>query len=581
MKKELLFAATLFATACGIAQAQLAPFLVTTVDDSGPGTLRQAIVDANGTVGQNTIAFDIPGSGPHVIQPITPLPDITDAVFIDGYSQPGSAPNSATVGDNADIRILLDGSALVNSIGDNETGLVFRTVGGLVTGLSIVNFADAGIRIEKPNPLDPPLVTDCNVFGNYIGVLPDGSTAGGNGDGIVITFGARGNIIGGPAPLQQNLISGNAVRAMIMDSRGNRIQGNLVGLNAAGDAAVGGGAGIFMLLSGNADGDDTLIGGDTPEAGNVLSGIGTAILVSGNPADPAAGIRIGHNRIGVSDDGSASVPNPLGSGIVLSDTLGAEIHDNTIAASLNGISLAQGVTNTSVADNLIGPFIDGGNDIGLQITNGARNNRIGTAGEGNTIRFSRFAGVSIQGADTVGNRLQGNRIHDNGLLGVDLGNADSGPTPNDPDDADAGGNGLINYPLITDAQVGNGQWTATLEYRGAPGIDLTFELFAGTECDASGFGEGERPIGRVAATTDGSGSAVVSASFPEPPPGFAVLTANASDSAGNTSEFGPCGFPVGQPPLDAVAVSVDSPGTLAALGLLLCLVGLIRLRAAA
>lgn len=563
------------------ASAQVDRFVVTTVDDSGPGTLRQAILDANSTVGQNTIDFDIPGAGPRVIQPITPLPAVTDAVFIDGFSQPGSAPNTAAEGDNAEIRIILDGSALVDMPGNAETGLVVQTSGVLLTGLSIVNFADTGIRIEKPKPLDPPLVTDCNVFGNYIGLLPDGSTTGGNRDGITVSFGARGNTIGGPAPLQQNVISGNIVRAVIMASRGNRVQGNIIGLDAAGQAAVGSGGGVFMLLSGNSDGNDTLIGGDSPGAGNTLAGLGgAAILISGNPDAPATNLRILDNLIGLDAAGINPVPNSLGSAIALSHTVNARIDGNVVAASLTGIGLSEGAIATTITDNLIGPFPGAGNGTGISLSQGARDNRIGdpVSGRGNTIFHNNLAGVDIQGIDTVGNRLSSNRIGDNGGLGVDLGDFDAGPTPNDPDDTDTGGNALLNFPEITSARAQQGDWFVDLEYQGAANADLVFELFANTACDPSGFGEGERPIGTLAATTDGSGRASASGRFPAPPSGFDVLTANASDATGNTSEFSACARARAVEP--ALAVPVDAPALLLVLGLLCLGIGLCVLRAA-
>ena len=67
-------------------------FAVTTTADSGPGSLRQAILDSNAATGQtNTIDFDIPGSGVQTIAPLSPLPAITNPVLIDGFSQPGYA----------------------------------------------------------------------------------------------------------------------------------------------------------------------------------------------------------------------------------------------------------------------------------------------------------------------------------------------------------------------------------------------------------------------------------------------------------------------------------------------------------
>src|SRR5947207_15548138 len=82
-----------------------ATFTVMNTNDSGPGSLRQAILDANGNPGTDAIAFDIPGPGVHTIQPATPLPTITEAVTIDGYTQPGASPNTQPDGEDAVLLI--------------------------------------------------------------------------------------------------------------------------------------------------------------------------------------------------------------------------------------------------------------------------------------------------------------------------------------------------------------------------------------------------------------------------------------------------------------------------------------------
>ena len=73
----------------GVVRAQ-STFTVTNTNYSGPGSLRQAILDANASPSSDAIAFSIPGLGPHTIQPLSALPTITDPVTIDGYTQPGS-----------------------------------------------------------------------------------------------------------------------------------------------------------------------------------------------------------------------------------------------------------------------------------------------------------------------------------------------------------------------------------------------------------------------------------------------------------------------------------------------------------
>src|SRR4051812_31702023 len=69
----------------------LTVFTVVNVDDSGAGSLRQAILNANSNPGTDTIAFDIQGGGVQTIRPTTPLPAATGPVLVDGYTQPGSS----------------------------------------------------------------------------------------------------------------------------------------------------------------------------------------------------------------------------------------------------------------------------------------------------------------------------------------------------------------------------------------------------------------------------------------------------------------------------------------------------------
>src|SRR3989442_15664896 len=79
------------------------PSTFTVIDtlDAGPGSFRQALLDANLNPGLDTIAFNISGDGVHTIQPAITLPQITDPVLIDGYTQPGSSPNTLLDGNNA------------------------------------------------------------------------------------------------------------------------------------------------------------------------------------------------------------------------------------------------------------------------------------------------------------------------------------------------------------------------------------------------------------------------------------------------------------------------------------------------
>ena len=128
-----------------------ATYTVTNTNDSGAGSLRDAITQSNASVGvTDTIAFNVTGTGcvgsPAVctIQPTSPLPNLTDPVTIDGYTQPGSSPNSLAVGDNALLLIEIDGS----HIGVFSYGLLIFTDNTVIQGLVINRFNDPGIGID-------------------------------------------------------------------------------------------------------------------------------------------------------------------------------------------------------------------------------------------------------------------------------------------------------------------------------------------------------------------------------------------------------------------------------------------------
>jgi CSLREA domain-containing protein len=236
---------------------------ITNTNDSGAGSLRQAIIDSNNTAGVQTIAFNIPGGGVKTITPISPLPQITDSVVIDGYTQPGSSANTLSVGDNAVLRIEINGAAAGNSIGLGVGGGGNSTLRGLVVN----SFAFDGISLQSSGN---------TVQGNFIGTNPNGTGSSGNG-GFGVQVQSANNVIGGTTPAARNLISGNGfnlaggIQLVSAAATGNVIQGNYVGTNAAGTASVQNsldGIEIAQNAAGNT------IGGAAAGAGNLISGNG-------------------------------------------------------------------------------------------------------------------------------------------------------------------------------------------------------------------------------------------------------------------------------------------------------------------
>ena len=134
MKSRRIALATAFFGLTALA-ATATTYTVTTTADSGAGSLRQAILDANTNAGADTIAFDIPGSGIHTITPLTALPAITQSLTIDGYTQTGASPNTNPFGQpwNAVILIEIDGE----NLGVERCRPVFQWGTIVVRGLAI------------------------------------------------------------------------------------------------------------------------------------------------------------------------------------------------------------------------------------------------------------------------------------------------------------------------------------------------------------------------------------------------------------------------------------------------------------
>jgi hypothetical protein len=175
--------------------------------------------------------------------------------------------------------------------------------------------------------------------------------------------------------------------------------------------------------------------------------------------------------------------------------------------------------------------------------NGVQNVVIGGSapGEGNEIAGHLDSGISV--ANTyAGVRISGNSIHDNSGIGIDLVTPpfDYGVTPNDPLDADSGGNKLQNFPVLTLAEGNSSQITIGGTLNSIAASDFTLEFFANTECDASSYGEGENFLGSTTVTTDGSGNAAFELVLSVMVLDGEAITSTATDTSGNTSEFSLC-----------------------------------------
>jgi hypothetical protein len=292
---------------------------VTNTNDSGAGSLRQAIIDANGHSGPDNISFNIPGSGVRTITPATELPVITSPVIIDGYTQPGSSANTLAAGDNAVLLIELNGA----SAGNSGSGLTFglTATGSTARGLVINRFAGNGILIQSNGN---------TVAGNFIGTNASGTGALGNAlDGIVIQ--ASSNTIGGTTIAARNVISGNGRHGISLGgaaaaAQNNLIQANFIGTSVTGTQLLGnGGDGVFATsATNNTIGGNISVAGAPPAnliAGNAACGVGaaagvTGLAIKGNSIHSNGGLGIDLNRDGptMNDVGAADAdtgPNNL------------------------------------------------------------------------------------------------------------------------------------------------------------------------------------------------------------------------------------------------------------------------------
>ena len=571
-----LFAAgcVCLAIPCGALLA--ATFTVVNTSESGPGSLRQAILDANATAGADRIEFNIPGAGVHTIRPLSPLPALTDdaGVTIDGYTQPGSRRNTIAVGDDAILTIELNGALT----GEGARGLLIRSSSNRLQGLVINGFDDEGVAIA--------IETGSNnaVTGCFLGTDPTGSSARPNVVGIEVAEDEllrfpppSKTTIGGTSPPDRNLVSGNVGAGVQIGAGASEtvVIGNYVGTNVGGNAPIANPTGIGLSVS-----FGSTVGGTTAGASNLISGnSGSGVLIF------SAEAVIEGNRIGTNPAGNSPVPNGTGVQVVIglpAILVGGEAPGtgNVISGNLqSGVSMFH-PGGARVIGNLIGTDASGtlplGNSgHGVRMLSGSNPDPGGAQARGNRVAFNGGAGIVI-GAD-LGDAaarctVSANSIHDNGGLGIDL--ASDGVTGNDSGDGDSGPNGLQNHPVLS-AAVSDGISTrveGSLDSR--PASVFVIELFASPSCDPSGNGEGQTFLGAGSATTDAFGKASFVITVPAGATGQ-VVTATATDSEGNTSEFSPCvsaafgTLPTSVPTLGAAA--------LAALTILLGVIGAVVL----
>jgi hypothetical protein len=406
------------------AHATAATRTVINTNDGGPGSLRLAMLDANAAGEPDTIEFAIPGAGPFTITPATQLPIIAGTLTIDGYTQPGSAPNTNTPeqgGLNTILQIEINGGG---------AGFFGFALGGGNPGpnVTIRGLAINGFRSPKIAGSNDTAVL--SVYGNFIGTTIDGSAVETpTSQQHCISAGSGHFQLGGTDPAQRNLVSGCGNGGVITGSGTSIIEGNLIGTDASGTLPIPNGAGGIRASS-SLDSASLRIGGPTAAARNLLSGNALAGVMLSN-ANRYGAFSITGNYIGTDWSGTQALPN------------GTE----DAAQFSAGILVWSGFDDPNHVT--IGGFGDG---------------------EGNLIAYNRGAGIRAR-SGTPGENFdqRGNAIHHNRPLtraNVDL--APIGPTPNDAGDVDIGTNNLQNWPEIQSASLAGDELTVTYRVDSTP-----------------------------------------------------------------------------------------------------------------
>ena len=475
-----------------------APQSVESYSDTPTGkTLRAAITTANSNPGATTITFNITGDCPQFIALSGLLPNITSDITIDGYSQPGSAPNSVVPGYDGKICVVLRGGGLDHALQTSGSGRL------TVHGIEFEDFSTAAIRLASGSG---HIVT-----GNSFSAFPGETLA--NKDGVLIEGSATNSQVGSYAFGDRNVFAQSTEAAIKLATNGagnHLIQGNYIGFDFNGTKWTGAPNkyGIYAQDSGSNEISFNYIGGSQLYA----------LFFTGTNASANHVIE---NSIGTAPADGAAAGNGAGSACL-------------VCFALPAVEIASGAH-----DNYIGA--------------------IGGSGGNNVIVNNYGGGVYVEQTAGTGNRVYGsNVIHDNGgELAIDLGSL--GPTLNDVGDGDFGGNNLQNYPTLSQAtrieanvvRLSGSLVAQTGVPAGGYRLDVYWTdtcLFGGGGSDTP-RGEMKRYAGFLNIYSDGSTfnlpfsneDIMASGNLPHPTPAApGYLFAIATDGAGNTSEPGPC-----------------------------------------
>jgi Calx-beta domain/Concanavalin A-like lectin/glucanases superfamily/Viral BACON domain/FG-GAP-like repeat len=592
---------------------------------NGLCTFKAAIDEANASAGADTIDFDIASAA----RPdgATNVSSITDTVTIDGTSQgrvaligwglnfTGPSENSVIRGVRMNnVSLINMGSNIVENCwaGLNQTGTGLEggssiSIGSFFLGMSTPNNTIGGSTAAARNVIAGIIIVDTassgqTVQGNYVGTDVNGTARLGGGVSLnVTTSGLPGSTVKGNVIADGQVYVGGA----------SLVQGNLIGVDATGQNALGFQVELFIA------GPNTTVGGTSEELGNtIVSQSGECVLIHGSTG--ASDTLVQGNFIGTDKFGARRLVTGSADGIVISassrNTIGGTVaaaRNVIVASNVVGGTRGAGISieSQSPSDNLVlgnhigvdftGAIALGGAQEGVRISGGTpANNRIGgTAaserniiggfgqdttstyraidvreGNGNKV-IGNFVGTDATGTRNLGNRGDGIRVLGSNSVvgGIEDGagntvafNTGNGVvvTAGNPVRRNSiysnGQKGIVSvaspFPAIPNLTVNaNGSAQGTLS--STPSTTFIIEFFTNTACDPSGFGEGERFLNETSVTTDASGNANI------PVPQVARLTATSTSPANTTSEFSRCVTPTNLPAqisLDPTQLSFDA-----------------------
>ena len=537
-----------------------ATFIVTNTNDTGAGSLRKAVIDANSNNNpsdQDIINFNIPGGGDKTISPQSQL-TITESVLVDGYTQQGAEANTALA------PLALDGTlrvAIDNS--NNSGGLLVQSDNVTLSGLSIYYSTEGEIKVEDS--------VNFKLYGSYIstdvsGLLMHRNYSNTGNTPALFLSGTTNAQIGGSSPEQRNVFGFNAksyVEAEASNSTqttGLKIQGNNIGVGS--DSLTyelgGGGGGTGIVIKG---GSNITVGGEAEGAGNSILnlGKGAAFIYDVDDLDFFGNI-VQNSEGTVNYNSHTSAATIFFAGVTNSHigsttghgknnisgthwAKGVQIADSPISNDpssnvyVEGNTFGYDYTETESYPNETGNILVNGNTNGVII----RSNKIHNAKVlSDPVPQSFESGIAvIDNAQNIS--ILQNSIYNNNGLGIDLG-ATNSPNFNDFNDADSGPNTMLNTPVISKVTETGGN--TNLEFGlDVPAGNYRIEFFSNTEPDPSGAGEGETFLGYKEITSGGTGTEIFEhnlsgTSIPNLAMTATLIDPNSPTGFGPTSEFG-------------------------------------------